>query len=127
MRRAYALLVFLLAPVWLGPAMGPLVRALGGAVTEHACACGMKRGQCGCPLCVAEEKARLYESKHITVRTNCNDDGVAPVVAIAPLATGASVTSVIPAAEARTPARLEAPSPHLRTSEPPETPPPRRA
>jgi hypothetical protein len=57
MHRLVAMLalVALIAPLWLGPALDPLVRAL-GAEREHTCACGMVPGKCDCPECADEQQ-----------------------------------------------------------------------
>jgi len=82
------ILLVLVAPTWLGPAMTPLVQALGG-VAEHHCLCGMKRGECGCPECEALEHARAHDRAGLPgIRTTCDSDGVA--------ATGAAVGAFLP-------------------------------
>ena len=51
------MLVVMLAvttPLTLGPMRGVLARALGAF--DHACACGMAPGTCGCPACARLER-----------------------------------------------------------------------
>jgi hypothetical protein len=60
-------------PVALGPARMTIERALGGE-PSHACACGMKRGTCGCPECERLEQEAKRPSKHVAVRSTCEDD-----------------------------------------------------
>jgi hypothetical protein len=60
-------------PVALGPARTTIERALGGEPV-HACACGMKRGTCGCPYCERTELEAKEVSKHVAVRNTCEDD-----------------------------------------------------
>jgi len=125
-RRALALLIFLMAPMWLGPAMGPIAALLGGTL-EHQCACGMRRGDCGCPTCMEAERERVRASRQMVVRTTCDTDGLAPIVAVAPQVVAFGAARVIP------PHVIEAPMPLTpraltgRTSDPPEIPPPRAA
>lgn len=126
LRQVVAVLIVLLGPMWLGPAMGPLARALGASI-EHQCACGMKRGSCGCPTCMAEEQERVYASRHMVVQNGCSTDDVVPTVSVAPQAAAASPVAVIAAASTRAPSPLEIPTVHTRTVDAPPTPPPRRA
>ncbi len=70
------LMLFFAAPLFLGPATAVLLHALGGEV-EHACACGMKRGTCGCPECAQLEKERRESKKpvpYMTLKSSCDDD-----------------------------------------------------
>ncbi|MFO0670998.1 MAG: hypothetical protein U0235_15430 [Polyangiaceae bacterium] len=68
----------ILAPIWLGPALGSVI-ALLGAHMEHHCACGMVRGKCGCEECALEEAERhdRAPSRVPVWKTSCTDDGVA--------------------------------------------------
>ena len=60
-------------PVALGPARTTIERALGGE-PAHTCACGMKRGTCGCPACERLEQEAKKASKHVAIRNACEDD-----------------------------------------------------
>ena len=122
-----AVLLALIAPVWLGPAMTPLVIALGGA-PEHHCMCGMKRGECGCPDCEALERARAHEndSPLPSVRSRCETDG-ALVAGCPAMPFVASFHAIADAALPSTEASEPPPSldPEERLTTPPPTPPPR--
>jgi hypothetical protein len=118
-----ALLLF--APIWLGPATGIAVRALGGA-DEHRCACGMKAGKCACPEC-----ARLEAQSHDddgprlpVLKSTCDDGGQVPLSASLPLA-AVPIGSMLPARErARLPNAWRAePDPSLAGARPPIPPP----
>jgi len=74
---AFAWLVVLLAPLALGPALSPLVAALGGT-PEHHCMCGMKLGACHCPECAAHEHDQKRTSHLPTVRATCETDATVP-------------------------------------------------
>ncbi len=128
MSRLLAFIVFVIAlPIALGPATSTVTRFLGGEL-EHHCACGMKRGQCGCPECEHLEHARRdakRASKYVAVRSTCeDDDGLvrAPNLPLAaPLVAGfvlASASSVAFDPEPIAPLRT-------RLSKEPSTPPPR--
>jgi hypothetical protein len=65
----------LAAPMLLGPAITPLVRALGEA-PQHHCACGMEPGKCGCPEC--EHRAE-QDHEYPVLKSSCDDDGQAPL------------------------------------------------
>ncbi len=82
-----ACLLALVAPMWLGPAMSPLVRALGGT-PEHHCACGMKRGQCGCAECeaAARREDRDARSPIPVLSTHCLSDDSIPTAPALPVA-----------------------------------------
>ena len=72
--RLLAWLVFVvLLPAALGPARMTIERALGGE-PSHTCACGMKRGTCGCPECERLEEAKKHVGKHVAIRSTCEDD-----------------------------------------------------
>ena len=122
-----AFLLALIAPVWLGPAMMPLVHALGGEPT-HTCACGMKRGTCGCPACAALERERTskYVSTNPVVRNTCDDDEVAPTPA-APCVPAFASGLVVASSSVRAAAPLFAPQPICHNLDEPPTPPPRSA
>jgi len=122
-----AVLLALIAPVWLGPAMAPLVIALGGA-PEHHCLCGMKHGECGCPECEALEHARAHEhdSPLPTIRSTCDTDGV--LIAQVPAMPFVASFHVVAAAACPS-TRASEPEPAIdpvqRLANPPLTPPPR--
>ena len=123
-----AVLLALIAPVSLGPAMAPLVIALGGA-PEHHCVCGMKRGECGCPDCEALERARAHEndSPLPSVRSRCDTDGALVTGAPAmPCVASFHVVAdaALPSTEANEPPLDLDPQERLTTA--PPTPPPRR-
>jgi hypothetical protein len=133
-RRLDALLGFaavlaVLAPLLLGPALGPVTRALGG-VDEHRCACGMVRGKCGCPECEHLEQARLREQAprpYPELRSQCGaDDPVTPVAAL-PAGLTTPFAALLPRPETRI-VKLERPvEARSRGADEPATPPPRRA
>jgi hypothetical protein len=112
--------------MWLGPAMGPVVRAL-GATADHQCACGMKRGECGCPICVAEAHESQHPSRHMVIRNRCESDDFVPTFAVAPHAIGATAVATIPVTNTRTREVLSPTPLHDQTANQPPTPPPRRA
>jgi hypothetical protein len=63
-------------PIALGPATSTIARTLGGA-PQHTCACGMKRGTCGCPECAHLETARRDAKnapRYVAIRSTCEDD-----------------------------------------------------
>ncbi len=120
--------VVLLAPLLLGPALGPITSALGGE-PEHRCACGMIRGQCGCPECARLEHRRLAERAprpYPVLKSHCGEDETP--MAFAGLPTVAPSGGIV-ARLAPTPAVLVSlfgePVPSLRDSEAPPVPPPR--
>jgi hypothetical protein len=113
--------------MWLGPAMTPLVAALGGA-PEHHCACGMKRGTCGCPECAALERARARENRDArlpTVRTTCDDTDVSPSAAAIPPCVAASPVGLVAASSVRVDVSITALRPIDANLIEPPTPPPR--
>jgi len=55
----WIVLVAALSPLWLGPALTPVLVA--AAESHHVCACGMAIGTCGCPACERAEHERLSE------------------------------------------------------------------
>lgn len=121
--RRYLAALLLLAPVWLGPAAVPLLRAV--ADVGHTCACGMALGKCGCPVCVRLEHERRHPAPAPVLRATCDDDGVtlprgAPPVCALPgeLLPGADASGA-PIAD------LTPPSLVSRTPDGPPTPPPR--
>jgi hypothetical protein len=75
----------LLAPMLLGPAIGPLTQAMGGEA-KHLCACGMVAGTCGCPECARLERQHRRDEApkaYPVLKSQCAGDD-APV-AFAPL------------------------------------------
>jgi hypothetical protein len=125
----FALVLAVLAPMLLGPALGPLTRALGGT-DEHRCACGMVQGECGCPECEALEHQRLREHAprpYPVLRSQCGGDDVASGFAALPPALPLRVAFVLPPPRTSL-LTLERPSEALsREMTEPATPPPRRA
>ena len=76
------------APLLLGPALTPLVRAL-GTQWDHLCACGMTAGKCGCAACaqLTQERRTAAPSPLASfARSGCDDDdeGVAASPSLAP-------------------------------------------
>jgi hypothetical protein len=126
---ACAVLATLAAPAALGPAMGPVLRALGGAQT-HLCKCGMRPGTCGCRECSLLEHERQVAHEHESVpacRSHCDDDAPAVLSSALPVSLLASAVETlrVPRAERVVPLRTELRPPS--TSHAPPTPPPRRA
>src|ERR1700733_66736 len=118
----------LLAPMMLGPALGPLTQAL-GAAADHRCACGMAPGTCGCPECARIEHQSFREhapAPYAVLRSQCERNEVAPGFMALPPALEAPAAGVI----ARTPVASASPlAPAARRSRDatePVTPPPRR-
>ena len=126
---ALATLFAVAAPAALGPALGPLLKELGGQ-EEHVCKCGMAPGKCGCPECAQADRERLRERMPDAVpvlKDDCDKD--APAFAFAALPTGplppARAVLPVPAGE-RIPMSAASTVPFDRNLEPP-TPPPRLA
>jgi len=69
----------ILAPLLFGPALTPLVHALGAQV-EHRCACGMAPGECGCSVCARVERERRESARRPLVRSGCEDDDGLPAL-----------------------------------------------
>ncbi|HEX4512646.1 MAG TPA: hypothetical protein VH054_03895 [Polyangiaceae bacterium] len=124
--RMMALLV-VIAPTWLGPAMGPLVAALGG-LAEHHCLCGMKRGECGCPECETLDHVRAREraARLPGVRVTCDTDGVAPSPAAPAAFLPATFIALVPPPVVRASASFASPTLLPIRGEGPPTPPPRQ-
>jgi hypothetical protein len=111
-------------PVALGPARTTIERALGGEQT-HTCACGMKRGTCGCPECERTQQEAKKVSKRVTVRNACeNDDGLARAPA-APIVTPPNAPLVVARATSIAQERPSVSSIHSQLVREPSTPPPR--
>ena len=111
--------------VALGPALGPFAREL-GASTEHACACGMKPGTCGCPAC-----ARLLHQDDaapeglVAALGSCDDHGAASPSARLPLALVPPSVVVSPRPPSGIFLPIAPPSWVPSDSDGPPTPPPR--
>jgi hypothetical protein len=119
-------LLVVLAPAWLGPAMSPLVAALGGA-PEHHCLCGMKRGECGCPECEALEHARAHDEDGMPgIRATCDSDGIAPAAHPPVTFVPNMRLAISPAIDAPTTAPARSNDPIDLHREKPPTPPPRQ-
>jgi hypothetical protein len=71
-----------LAPIALGPATGAIARALGAL--DHACACGMAPGKCGCPACVRLERERHRQATQPVLKSNCEREGAVVPTALLP-------------------------------------------
>jgi hypothetical protein len=123
-----ALALAMLAPMALGPALGPLTLALGGKL-DHKCACGMVQGTCGCPQCAAITHQRLREhapAPYAVLRSQCEDDEVAPGFPGLPVALEAPATFVLLEPPASTLAPLRPGEARSLDAREPSTPPPRR-
>jgi hypothetical protein len=126
---ALAVALAVLAPMMLGPALGPLTRALGGT-DEHRCACGMVQGTCGCPECARIEHKRLHDRAPVpypVLRSQCEGDEVAAAFAALPLAIEAPVGFVLAPAPEASVAPLRPSEALSRDATEPATPPPRHA
>ena len=111
-------------PVALGPARTTIERAL-GAEPSHACACGMKRGTCGCPECERIERDAKKISKHVAVRNTCEDgDGLVRAPAL-PIVTPPNAPLVITAAASMEKELPSVSSLDSQLAREPSTPPPR--
>jgi hypothetical protein len=100
-----------------------------GAAEVHQCACGMKKGACGCPECERLEaqneadQERLRE--HAILRSSCDNGTGVPGVSTLP-AFAAPFTSLLPARPfAVADAIRETPLITSRNRGPPPTPPPK--
>jgi len=122
-RLLFAMLV-VLAPIGLGPATGAIARALGAL--DHACACGMAPGKCGCPACARLERERnAPPGPTPALKSNCERDGV-----VVPI--GSLPPCLLPGALALDAPLLEEslglpsfPRVHIADRDGPPTPPPR--
>jgi hypothetical protein len=111
-------------PVALGPARTTIERALGGEAS-HACACGMKRGTCGCPECERIEQEAKRTAMHVAVRNACEgDDGLARPPA-APIVTPPNAPLVVARATSIARELPSASSLDSQLAREPSTPPPR--
>jgi hypothetical protein len=123
----FALALAFMAPMLLGPALGPLSRALGGAA-QHLCACGMVPGTCGCPECERLERQRELDKSprpYRTLTSQCNDGEIAAGFPALPPAVPLA-TFTLSAPPPRELASIPSPpSARSRDPVPPPTPPPR--
>jgi hypothetical protein len=122
----WVVLVAALSPLWLGPALTPVLVAV--AEAHHVCACGMAVGTCGCPECDRVEHDRLSRTDGVSkvprpypvLKGECDQgQAVLSTVAVPP--------SVIPAsfslADVITGTMLETPAPAVLASLEPQRPP----
>ena len=117
-----ALAAVLFAPLLLGPALAPLVHALGGEAAHH-CACGMEPGKCGCPEC--EHQAQPDGQAHF-VKSSCDDGGDAlPAFGVHAVAVVPYLTRLAAPSAERVPPYAAPAALHARERERPPTPPPR--
>jgi hypothetical protein len=122
--RVLVAMLVVLAPIGLGPATGAIARALGAL--DHACACGMAPGKCGCPACARLERERNREhAAHPVLKSNCEREGaLVPTAPLPPCVLPGQLALDAPGLEqalALPPlTRL-----HLSESNGPPTPPPR--
>lgn len=121
----FVAMLVVLAPLGLGPSAGALARALG--VFDHACACGMAPGKCGCPACerLERERERDRQGPRPVLESNCERGGALvlgsafpPCVLPGALALEAPAVAELPSLPPSTPL-------HLANAEGPPTPPPR--
>jgi hypothetical protein len=104
---AFVCALVLLAPMILGPALGPVTKALGGE-PRHLCACGMVAGTCGCPECEKAEHQRQSDNalhSYPVLKGKCAGDETPVTFAPLPAATPALLAFVSP----RTPAEPAVP------------------
>jgi hypothetical protein len=124
----FALALVLLAPLVLGPAIGPVTRALGGEA-KHLCACGMIAGTCGCPECEKAERQRHRDDtrSYPLAKGQCGGDDTPVAFAPLPDVAPAPVSLTIPAPAVR--AAVPEPMPRWASAAPvaPPTPPPEEA
>jgi hypothetical protein len=121
-----ALALVLLAPILLGPAIGPVTRALGGEA-QHLCACGMIAGTCGCPECEKIEHQRHRQNlprAYPVIKGQCGGEDTPVAFAPLPNVAPASVSLLVPKPAVRVVMPL--PIPRWASLDPvePPTPPP---
>src|SRR5436190_1424739 len=104
--------------------MGVAIRLAGGE-PEHTCLCGMKAGECGCPDCIAIEKARTADRHVPMLRSSCMDDEAVITGPALPLASATALTHVLDAPRGERISVLAPPSLCEQTTRAPPTPPPR--
>ena len=124
---ALAVAMAVVGPMMLGPALSPLMQALGGAA-DHRCACGMAPGTCGCPECARIEHQRSRErapAPYAVLRSQCQDDEVAPGFSGLPLAIEAATGLRIARAPVARDSQTSPPKSLSRERTEPVTPPPR--
>src|SRR5215472_1251299 len=123
---AFVAFVAVLVPLWLGPAVAPFARLLGGE-PEHRCACAMLPGRCGCAECERLEQARQLARvvhRSSTLRASCDDDGT--TTAAAPLVGVLGAPFVVRETPFRIASSVPAMPPwHPFEGDGPPTPPPR--
>lgn len=124
MRFLVWLAFVVMLPVALGPARATIERALGGE-PSHACACGMKRGTCGCPECERLEQEAKKISKHVAVRNACEDDGGLVRAPAAPIVTPPNAPLVVARASSVPQELPSVSSLDSQLAREPSTPPPR--
>jgi len=120
-------LVALLSPLWLGPMLMPIERAV--AEAHHVCACGMAVGTCGCPECEELERARHHGDSpaYPVLKGECDEGSALLGAAPLPPALLPAPVAVMPKATVTildTPPRSSLAS---RAPPGPPTPPPRRS
>jgi hypothetical protein len=112
-----------LAPIGLGPATGAVARALGAL--DHACACGMAPGTCGCPACARLERERTRRETNPVLESNCERDGAAvPIAPLPPCVLAGQIALDVPGIEESMASPLLV-LVHLVDRDGPPTPPPR--
>jgi len=122
--RGLVAILVVLAPIGLGPATGAIARALGAL--DHACACGMAPGKCGCPACARLERERTGRHAALPVfKSSCEREGVAvPTAPLPPCVLPGELAVAAPALE-ETMASPSLARPHPADRDGPPTPPPR--
>ena len=115
----------LAAPIWLGPAAPYLLLVLGSS-SDHRCACGMKKGKCGCLECAAEEQEHAAKTRSAVpvLKSSCAGDEIG-VAASLPAVVLASFVRLPAPSSSRTPIVVEGVRDPSRTRAPPLPPPPR--
>src|SRR5580700_11438642 len=116
-------MLIVLAPASRGPSTRAIAGALG--VFEHACACGMAPGKCGCPACERIERERLHHGPRPELESNCEREGAAiPGSALPPCVLPGGIALDVPFVSERA-SRPPPASLHLADIDGPPTPPPR--
>jgi hypothetical protein len=127
LRWLFGALMAALSPMWLGPMLLPIERAV--AEAHHVCACGMAVGTCGCPECEKLEQAQREErpSPAPVLKGECDKQTGLLAAAHLPPAVLASTPAISPPVAV---AELVPPPRRALVSMPqpaPPTPPPRRS
>ena len=119
-------MLVVLAPAGLGPSTRAIARALG--VFEHACACGMAPGKCGCRACERIERERDHHGPRRPrpeLESDCEREGAAmPGSALPPCVLPGKIALDVLFVSERAP-RPPPASLHLADIDGPPTPPPR--